>query len=141
MRIDGTLIMGPPPVIISDGRLKQDIGPLKSSLEKITRLRGVSFNRKPEKKNYGRGFGGKKQIGLIAQEAEAVFPELVYTDAKGLKAVAYDKLGPLVIKAIKEQEKKIEEKDAQIERLEKALKEMERRLASLENPAKTVAIK
>ncbi len=141
VRIDGTLIMGPPPVMISDGRLKQDVEPLKSSLEKITRLRGVSFNWKPEKMNYAKGFGGKKQIGLIAQEVEAIFPELVYTDAKGLKAVAYDKLGPLVIEAIKEQEKKIEEKDAQIERLEKALAAVEQRLASLENPAKTVAIK
>lgn len=145
VRVDGTLLIGPP-AIVSDGKLKQDIEPLKSTLEKVTRLRGVSFNWKPEKKNYAKGFGGKKQIGLIAQEVEAVFPELVYTDEKGMKAVAYDKLGPLVIEAIKElkqingeQAALIKEKDERIARLEKAVEALTARIAAVENRPRALA--
>lgn len=128
--IDGMLIMGSPPVTISDRRLKQDVEPLTSSLEKIMRLRGVSFNYIAEKKNYAKGFGGEKQLGLIAQEVEAVFPELVYTNSKGIKAIAYDKLGPVLVEAVKQQQNEIVQKDARIAKLEKAVEEQKMSLAA-----------
>ncbi len=153
--IDGQLEMGPPPVYLSDGRFKEDIEPLKSSLEKITRLRGVTFKWKAEKEGYEKGFGGKKQIGVIAQEVEKVFPELVYTDAKGVKSVAYENLGPIMIEAIKElkqinekQEAVIKEKDERIVKLEKesarlskAIEELSVRIAAMENQNKYIAEK
>jgi hypothetical protein len=78
---------------------------------------------------------------LIAQEVEKVLPELVHTDSKWYKTLSYDKLAPVIIEAMKKQQKEIREKDARIERLEKALEVMERRMAALESPHKTVALK
>jgi hypothetical protein len=110
-------------------------------------LQGVSYEWRTEE-NPGRGFGKGREIGLIAQNVEAVIPELVITDSKGYKALAYDKLIPVLVEAIKEQEAVIREhekqnieKEARIMRLEKALELMEKRIASIENPTKTIALK
>ncbi len=97
----------------SDKTLKKDIKPLKGSLSKILKLEGVSFAWKNE---------GDKNIGLIAQDVEKVYPELVITNpSTGLKSVEYGNLVAPLIEAIKEQQKEIEFLRAEIERL-KALK-------------------
>ena len=93
----------------SDERYKKNIQQLEQSLDKVTHLTGVSYEWKTEE--YGdRGFKEGRQIGLIAQEVEKVFPELVQTDSDGYKGVAYDKLVPVLIEAVKEQQKEIKEK-------------------------------
>ncbi len=51
----------------------------------------------------------KLQLGLSAQELEKFFPELVMTDAKGYKSVDYGRLTPVLVEAIKEQQKEIDE--------------------------------
>jgi hypothetical protein len=68
-------------------------------------------------------------------------PELVYTDSNGYKAIAYDKLAPVLIEAVKEQQMEIKDKDTRIERLERALEIMERRMVALEGPSQTIALK
>ncbi|MFV3410068.1 tail fiber domain-containing protein [Bdellovibrio bacteriovorus] len=79
----------------SDARLKRDIQILPDSLEKILGLTGYTYYWKdPVNK--------EKQIGLIAQEVEKVFPEAVRTDKDGSKSVAYQKLVAPVINSIKE---------------------------------------
>lgn len=80
----------------SDRRFKDDIEVLPHSLEKILSLRGVSYRWKtdafPE-----RHFPEGKDIGLIAQEVESVFPEAIFTNADGYKSVSYSKLvSPLI---------------------------------------------
>ena len=87
----------------SDIRYKKDVEPLTSSLDKVTRLKGVSYLWKTDE-HPGRGFGKGKQIGLIAQDVEKVVPELVTTDDKGYKSISYDKLVPVLVEAIKEQQ-------------------------------------
>lgn len=92
---------------ISDARYKENIVTLGNPLDKISRLRGVEFTWKREEfkdKNFPEG----KQIGVIAQEIEKEFPELVNTDAQGYKSVAYDKLSVFLLEAIKEQQKEID---------------------------------
>ncbi|OGZ79328.1 MAG: hypothetical protein A2360_01400 [Candidatus Staskawiczbacteria bacterium RIFOXYB1_FULL_32_11] len=81
----------------SDLRLKQEIEPLNDSLENILKLQGVSYSWKnPEV------FGNGKQIGLIAQDLEKVYPEVVVTDQKtGLRSVAYGHLVSPLIEAVK----------------------------------------
>ncbi len=75
----------------SDIRWKTNISTLEKSLEKISQLRGVSYEWIDPSKGVG------DQIGIIAQEVEDVFPEVVSTDSKGFKSVAYAKLvGPLI---------------------------------------------
>jgi hypothetical protein len=91
---------------LSDVRYKKDIQTLTNSLANIEKLRGVSYDWKqtefPEK-----NFDAKHQIGLIAQELELVFPELVNTDAEGYKSVDYSKLVAVLIEAVKEQQTEI----------------------------------
>ena len=48
-------------------------------------------------------------VGVIAQEIEEVLPEVVTTRDNGYKAVKYEKIVPLLIEAIKEQQEQIEE--------------------------------
>ncbi|KOR30619.1 hypothetical protein TI05_13685 [Achromatium sp. WMS3] len=85
----------------SDQRLKHNIHPLHDSLTKVTQLRGVSFNWKDNSQNQ------TTQIGLIAQEVEPIFPELVSTDSKGYKSIAYGKLTVVLVEAIKELQQQV----------------------------------
>jgi hypothetical protein len=86
----------------SDLQLKKDIKPLDSSLTKLGFLRGVRFKWKNHDKD------DSYKIGLIAQEVEPVFPELIENGPYGMKSLNYTGLIPPLIEAIKEQQKKIE---------------------------------
>ena len=101
----------------SDERWKKDITPLTDPLGKVMRLQGVSFNWKtdefPEL-----NFSTAAQIGLIAQDAEKVMPEVVTTDNRGYKGISYEKLAPVLIEAIKKQQQKISELELKIIKLE-----------------------
>jgi hypothetical protein len=94
-------------VYASDVRFKNNIKDLNNSLLKLTALRGVSYDYNPEFKQ-ARGFDDKHQLGVIAQEVEKLFPELVNTGSDGYKAVDYAKFAPVFIEAIKEQQAQIE---------------------------------
>jgi prepilin-type N-terminal cleavage/methylation domain-containing protein len=79
----------------SDRRLKNTIEPLENSLEKVAGLQGVSFewNKLP----------GTKAIGLIAQDVEPLFPEVVtINEETGMKAISYASLVAPLIEAVKE---------------------------------------
>ena len=85
----------------SDRRFKKDIVSIESALENVMKLRGVSYkwrtNEYPEKK-----FEDGTQLGVIAQEIEEVFPEVVVTDEEGYKSVEYGHLVPVLLEAVKE---------------------------------------
>ena len=85
----------------SDRRFKKDIVTIESALEKLMKLRGVSYKWRtdeyPDKK-----FEDGTQLGVIAQEIEEVFPEVVVTDEEGYKSVEYGHLVPVLLEAIKE---------------------------------------
>ncbi|HOP00070.1 MAG TPA: tail fiber domain-containing protein [Bacteroidales bacterium] len=117
----------------SDKSLKKNIFPLSGAMEKINNLQGVSYewksdqeldqlnlikssNRKADDPRHF-NFPSGKQIGLIAQDVEKVIPELVMTDPEGIKSVDYIKMVPLLIEAIKEQQKQIESQNRKIEQL------------------------
>jgi hypothetical protein len=97
----------------SDVRLKENIKTLDSSLDKVLNLRGVSFTWNKQLSPY---VGRRKDvdIGLIAQEVEEIIPEIVQeTSIPNLdfqiKNVDYDRLVPVLVEAIKEQQKQIED--------------------------------
>jgi hypothetical protein len=95
----------------SDKRLKENIKPLDNALEKVLKISGVSFDWKElteEEKKTIHGNEGH-DVGVIAQEIEEVLPEVVTERDSGYKAVKYEKIVPLLIEAIKEQQKQIEE--------------------------------
>ena len=97
----------------SDRRWKKNIVTLDSALAKVLALRGVSYEwRKDEFPN--NNFADGKQIGVIAQEVEKVYPELVNTGKDGYKAVEYANLVAVLIEAVKAQQKLIDNQTAQI---------------------------
>ena len=83
----------------SDARLKDDIQPINDALSSVLQLQGKTYRWKEDHH--------KQDIGLIAQEVEQVFPELVDQDANGFKAIAYSRLTAVLIEAIKEQQGQI----------------------------------
>jgi len=91
----------------SDIRLKNNIAPLRNSLNTVLALNGVSFDWRVDEFP-SMGFPKTRQVGLIAQEVEKVLPELVNEGPDGYKSVDYSKLTPLLIEAIKEQQKQID---------------------------------
>ena len=87
-------------IAYSDVRVKENIKTIDNSLEKVSKLRGVEFNKIGD---------NIKSIGVIAQEIEKVIPEVVREDDKGMKSVAYGNITGILIEAIKELKKEIEE--------------------------------
>ena len=82
-------------------RIKTNIETLESPLDKISKLRGVSYNLK---KN------NEPSIGMIAEEVEEVFPELVSKDDSGkASAMSYGRMTAVLLEAIKELKEEVDE--------------------------------
>ncbi len=79
-----------------------------------------------------RGFTKDKQIGLIAQDVEAVLPELVRTDRDGNKAVSYEKMVAVLIEAVKEQQGVVEKQQKEMKKLKTENKNLSSRVSTLE---------
>lgn len=95
----------------SDKTLKEDIEVIPNALEKVSNIRGVTFTRNDLDTD-------KVFTGVIAQEVEAVLPEVISTNKDGIKSVAYGNMVGLLIEAIKEQDKKYDALLARVEALE-----------------------
>jgi hypothetical protein len=97
----------------SDKRLKENIKPIENALEKIRTLHGVMFDWNNEVIATRGGEDGyfvrKHDTGIIAQEVEAVLPEVVVNRTDGFKAVRYEKLAGLIIQAINELADQVDE--------------------------------
>jgi hypothetical protein len=91
----------------SDIRFKENIKPIENALDKIRKISGNTYDWKAENK-VEHGYEGN-DVGVIAQEIEAVLPQLVQTRENGYKAVKYDKLVALLIEGIKDQQLQIEQ--------------------------------
>jgi hypothetical protein len=83
----------------SDISLKENLNPLTNVLSKIDSITGYAYNRKDKE--------GKKEIGLIAQELERDFPELVHINSDKLKSVDYMKFTAVLLQAVKELNDKV----------------------------------
>jgi len=85
----------------SDRRLKTDIQPFAPVLDRMVQLQPVHFNWKssnPPEYRYGSG----PAMGLIAQEVQQVFPEMVRMDANGYRRVNYSELPLLLLEGVRE---------------------------------------
>jgi endosialidase-like protein len=85
----------------SDARLKTNIQPFAPVLDKVARLQPVHFNWRASNP-VGYGFGPGESAGLIAQQVEKVFPNMVSTDARGYKMVNYSELPYLLPEGVRE---------------------------------------
>ena len=97
-------------VISSDARLKSNIVSLGSTLSKLLQIDGKSYEMK-----------GKQKIGVLAQEIKEVFPELVSEDDNEMLAVNYQGLVPVLINALKEQDKIIKTQEERLSKIEEVL--------------------
>ena len=85
----------------SDIRLKENVATIEKPLEKVEKLRGVTFDWKSDKQSGG---------GVIAQEVEEVCPEFVHDigNGTGYKTVDYNGVMAVMLESIKELKKEVE---------------------------------
>ncbi len=120
-------------VLASSERYKTSIAPLGSDTEKLMQLRPVRFHLKTDPK-------GAVQYGLIAEEVDKVYPELVIRDNAGkVQGVRYDELAPMLLNEMQKQQRTIEAQsehaaaqDQQIQELRKMVAETQAGLVQLE---------
>ena len=79
----------------SDARLKENVTTIDSALDKVSQMRGVYYNRIDDETK-------TRNIGVIAQEIEAILPEVVHNNNDDMKSVAYGNIVGILIEAIKE---------------------------------------
>ena len=112
--VSNDLTVGGDIVVSSDARLKANIVSLGSTLAKLLLIDGKTYTMKND---------GKQKIGVLAQDIQKVFPELVTTDDKDMLAVNYQGLVPVLINALKEQEGKICKQQSEIDELKVIVKQ------------------
>ena len=139
---DGTVIAG---TCSSDLRMKKNIVPFASMLDKVTQLLPVYFQWNATEFPQYHFNGNAQSFGLIAQNVEQVLPEMVTTDANGYKAVKYNELPLVLLQALIDLRT---EKDAQIKDLQQqnaALQaqnaDLARRLSALEDKVDALSSK
>jgi hypothetical protein len=96
----------------SDVTLKKNVQQLSGALAKVCAIRGVNFEFITKQKSTP---DNGVQVGVIAQEVEAQYPEIVVTNEDGIKSVRYEKLVAPLIEAIKEQQAIIESLKARLD--------------------------
>jgi len=89
----------------SDVRLKENIKPIKSALDKVSKLQGVTFDWKKSDSI----LDIKEDIGFIAQDVQEVLPELVRENSDGMLSMRHQGITPILLEAIKELKAEIED--------------------------------
>jgi hypothetical protein len=112
----------------SDRRLKENVQVLDNAVAKVLSLNGITYNPNIVAEGYGYDRNAKL-VGLFADEVESVLPEAIRpapfdTDENGksksgenYKTIQYEKLVPLLIEAIKEQQTTINSLKSELENL------------------------
>ncbi|NDH17191.1 MAG: tail fiber domain-containing protein [Opitutae bacterium] len=100
LHVDGNIVAYS--TTVSDQRLKDDVETIETALDKVGNLRGVTYTWNAGSRK------GQRDMGVIAQEVEAVIPEIVrekemaFIDGETYKTVDYEKLTAVLIEAVKE---------------------------------------
>jgi hypothetical protein len=109
----------------SDARAKTDVAPLAGVVEKLARMRGVTYRFKD-----GTAAPEGRHIGLLAQEVREAFPELVAEDSEGKLSVAYGNFAAVLLEAVKEQQATIDAQRKDLDAMAKRLEALEARLGA-----------
>jgi hypothetical protein len=96
---------------LSDVSLKENIVDATPKLDGLMQVKVRNYNLKDD-------VNKTKQIGVIAQELETIFPGMIETDGDGIKAVKYSVFVPMLLKAIQEQQTLITSLTARVAALE-----------------------
>jgi len=101
-----------PSLFTSDKRLKSNLKFLTNAIDKVSKISGYEF---VWTEDAPLDLAGKKDIGVIAQDVQSVFPDAVGNDSEGNLAVSYHKLIPVLIEALKDQQREINSLKRQVE--------------------------
>ena len=112
-------------VSTSDRRLKEDIEPLEPVLDRVLALRPSTYR-------FSNTSASQASIGLIAQEAELLFPETVH-QKNGYKGISYDSYSIIAIKAVQELAQQNDKLNNKIEALEMQVEQLTSKLSELLN--------
>ncbi|MAZ47363.1 MAG: hypothetical protein CME65_02300 [Halobacteriovoraceae bacterium] len=115
VKIGQNLIVGEHVIIESDQNIKRDIKRISDPMRKLSGINGYNYFLKDKR------YEQSKQIGLIAQEVEKTYPEVVFQQKNGEKGVRYTMLIPVLVEAIKKQQEMIDEQNIKIENLQKKI--------------------
>ena len=108
MDMSGNLTMAGNITAYSDSRLKENVEVIGNALSKVQAMRGVTFTRNDVDDKE------ERHAGVIAQEVEVVFPEVVSENNEGIKNVAYGNMVGLLIEAVKELKEEVEDLKRQL---------------------------
>ena len=120
----GSLTVAGDVILSSDARLKSNIVTLGPTLISLMQLDAKRYTMKADKEQ-------KQKIGLLAQEVQKVFPELVSEDKNGMLAVNYQALVPVLINALKEQEGKIKAQEKEMTEFEDIIPRLLKQIENL----------
>jgi trimeric autotransporter adhesin len=93
----------------------EEAGAPKSVLERLRMVRGVTFEWREGKERYQSLPGRNREMGVIAQEVQAAFPEAVAEDEEGMLMVDYPALVAALIESVKELADRVEALEARTE--------------------------
>jgi hypothetical protein len=110
---------------LSDERLKTNLQPIDNSIEKLTTLRTVTYNWQDE------GRGKDAEVGVIAQDVQAVYPDLVNEDGNGYLQVDYKRLTVPLIDAVKTLHARNNELQVMQDKTEQKLQAMQNQIDNL----------
>ena len=116
LAVNGTIYASGDVIAYSDVSVKTNFRPIKNALNRLTKSRGIVYDRTDTHH--------KDNIGFIAQELEVEFPELINTNADGTKGVKYQNMVAVLTEAVKEQQTQIESQKSEIEELKDLVKQL-----------------
>ncbi len=129
---DGTVARANAWNIFSDRRWKTDLAVITNAMEKIEAINGYYYKWRDRPDT-------TIQVGVIAQEIEAVLPEVVSTDAEGYKSVDYSKITALLIQGMKEQQEQMKAQEERINQLDAGYAEIRAELNSMRSLSASTA--
>ncbi|MFA9389288.1 MAG: tail fiber domain-containing protein [Prolixibacteraceae bacterium] len=108
--------------LYSDSTAKENIQPLDSQIDQLKKLTAVSYKWKDKDIK-----GEKESYGLLAQDLEKVYPDMVFLSDSGKMGIFYSELIPVLIEVTKEQQALIEAQAQQLLDIEKRLIKLEKK--------------
>ncbi|KAE9009677.1 hypothetical protein PF011_g10173 [Phytophthora fragariae] len=128
--VDGQVMGSGAYVDASDQRFKTNVHQISNASEIVSKLRGVEYAYNVDEFPKKFPHDGRRELGFIAQEVERVVPQVISTDSDGFKYVAYARLVPVVVEALKREQQRADESETRLRHIESEMIELKRMLKS-----------
>ncbi len=112
-------------ILTSDKRLKKEINKIQNPFDSLKKLNGYTYYWMDKSNDT------KLQYGVIAQEVEKVFPDMVYTSKEGFLAVNYQSLIPVLLEVVKDQQDDLSKNNDEIKQLKQEVEMLKKLVNSI----------